>query len=80
MSTIDLRCEGTLHGRLTDDQWLEVKCDRRKCGHRKGVIVLHTINIRTGEVISTKRYAEPTNQQRRGRDASDHTPAAVRSA
>ena len=56
----DLRCPGTLHGILSDDHvMLEVKCKRRVCGARPGVIVLHTFNVVTGCLVDTKRYAEP---------------------
>lgn len=76
MATIELRCEGTLHGRLTDDRWLEVKCKRRACGYVKGTVVLHTIDIQTGEVVKTDRYADPAT--RRNGYASHNHPAAVR--
>jgi len=78
MGTVDLRCEGTLYGRLTDDRWLEVKCKRRSCGYAKGMVILHTIDIKTGQVVGTKVFAEPRN--RRSGNASRHTPASVRSA
>lgn len=57
---IELRCNGTLHG-IVDDavQTLEVKCKRRSCGAGPGIIVLHTISLTTGEVVDTKRFAEP---------------------
>lgn len=80
MGTIDLRCGTTLHGRLTDNRWLEVKCKRRACGYSKGTVVLHTIDITTGEVTQTRRFAEPKNQRKDEGDASHHTPAAVRYA
>lgn len=80
MSTIDLRCGTTLHGRLTDNRWLEVKCKRRACGYVKGTVVLHTIDILTGEVVKTDKFADPSTQNRRGHNASHHHPAAVRTA
>lgn len=56
----ELRCAGTLHGILSDDhKHLEVKCKRRSCGARKGVVVLHTISLDTGKVVKTSRFAEP---------------------
>lgn len=57
---IELRCNGTLHG-IVDDavKTLEVKCKRRSCGAGPGIIVLHTISLTTGEVVDTKRFAEP---------------------
>jgi len=59
--TIQLRCEGTLYGVLSDDhQFLEVKCKRRRCGYAPGVVILHTLSIETGQVISTRRFKEPS--------------------
>lgn len=80
MATVDLRCGTTLHGRLTDNRWLEVKCKRRACGYAKGKVILHTIDITTGEVVKTDVFAEPSTQKRRGPNASHHSPASVRSA
>jgi hypothetical protein len=80
MPTVELRCEGTLHGRVIDGRELEVKCKRRSCGYRKGVVVLHTIDLQTGNTVSTKIFAEPQNQKGRGNHASHHTPAAVRAS
>jgi len=55
-----LRCEGNLYGVLSDDGTeLEVRCKRRKCGASRGVIVLHTISLASGQVTKTKRFAEP---------------------
>lgn len=59
MST-QLRCEGDLYGILNDDHTaIEVKCHQRRCGYRKGIVVLHTISLTTGKVIETKRFREP---------------------
>jgi hypothetical protein len=79
MSTIDLRCGATLHGRLTDERWFEVKCKRRACGYVKGTVILHTIDITTGEVVKTDRYSEPRNRKEES-NASHHPRPAVRSA
>lgn len=79
MGTVELRCDGTLHGKLQDGKYLEVKCDRRKCGYRRGIIILHTIDITTGELISTKTYAEP-KPRKEGHNASHHSPASVRAS
>lgn len=62
---IELRCGGTLHGIVTDDgQHLEVKCKRRSCGAKKGVVVLHTISLTTGKVTHTRRFKEPPREDR----------------
>lgn len=75
MATIDLRCGNTLHGRLTDERWLEVKCKRRACGYVKGTVVLHTIDIKTGEVVNTRCFAEPRNQRKGSHRDSGHRTA-----
>lgn len=80
MATIELRCEGTLHGRLTDGRWLEVSCRRRRCGYSKGKVILHTIDILTGEVVRTKQFRNPDKQRKEGHDASHHPSAAVRAS
>lgn len=80
MATLDLRCGTTLHGRLTDNRWLEVKCNRRACGYSKGKVILHTIDITTGKVVNTRRFAEPRNQRKDEGDASHNPRAAVRHA
>jgi len=55
-----LRCEGTLHGVLSDDHMaLEVKCHHRRCGYAKGIIVLHTFDLATGQLVQTRRFREP---------------------
>jgi hypothetical protein len=59
MIALELRCEGTLHGRLTDSRWLEVKCKRRVCGSSPGNVVLHTIDLETGKVVKTQVFADP---------------------
>lgn len=61
MATIELRCDHELYGRLTDERWLEVKCRRRACGFTKGSILLHTIDLKTGKVVATRQFANPTN-------------------
>ena len=81
MGTVDLRCKGnTLHGRATDGTGtIEVKCKRRRCGHRPGAVVLHTFDLHTGAETGTRIFAEPKNQKGES-DASHSNTAAVRSA
>ena len=56
----ELRCGGTMHGILSDDGTeLEVKCKRRSCGKRPGIVVLHTFNVKTGRLKHTRRFKEP---------------------
>jgi len=60
----ELRCNGTLYGILSDDRTtIEVKCHRRKCGYAPGVVVLHTLSLETGQVISTQRFKEPRTKK-----------------
>jgi hypothetical protein len=59
---IELRCGGTMHGKL-DQQLLEVKCGRRGCGAKRGVVVLHTFDLKTGNMVGTKRYADPVREE-----------------
>ena len=80
MGTIDLRCDNTLYGRLTDNRWLEVKCKRRACGYKKGTVILHTIDTTTGKVTKTRRFSEPKNQRKEQGNAPDQHSPAVRSA
>lgn len=61
MTRQDLRCEGTLHG-VVDDGVLEVKCRRRSCGVRPGVIVLHHFNLHTGELVETLKFQDPRKE------------------
>lgn len=59
----DLRCDGTMHAKLDlDSHTLEVKCGRRRCGAGPDVVVLHTFNLSTGEMISTRRFANPRKE------------------
>ena len=60
---VPLRCSNDLYGMFDSDELtLEVKCKRRRCGARPGVIVLHKISLnegQVGKVIQTKRFADP---------------------
>lgn len=61
---IELRCAGTMHGKLDiRDGKLEVKCGRRGCGAGGGVVVLHTFDVTTGNLVGTQRYADPVRNQ-----------------
>lgn len=58
---IELRCGGTMHGKLDlEFLVLEVKCRHRRCGAKPGVVVLHTFNITSGDLVRTERYADPS--------------------
>lgn len=62
----NLRCGSTLHGRMMDATTLEVRCKRRACGAAPGVIVLHRFNIASGDLINTKKYADPRKELANG--------------
>ena len=72
-----LRCDHALYGLLTDERWLEVKCKRRACGYKKGLVVLHTIDIQSGKVVSTQRFADP-RFTKENTNAVKHPSASVR--
>lgn len=80
--SIDLRCPHRKFGVLvepsTSDGLVEVTCPSRWCGRREGVVVLHTFNTRTGELVRTRQYKQPTVGG--GKRGSKHDPASVRSA
>lgn len=74
---MELRCDAKiLHG-ITEGDTVEVTCKSKWCGKRPGVVVLHTFNIRTGELLTTRKFAEPREE---GTDDSCSQGAAVRSA
>ena len=57
----ELRCNGTLYGIISDNgETIEVKCKRRGCGASADVVILHTILLKTGQVIETKRFSQPS--------------------
>lgn len=74
---LQLRCAGTLHGIVQDDEYIEIKCKRRVCGGGPGIVVLHRFNIHTGEV-TTRRFAEPKKE--RIQHGTGQPGTAVRSA
>ena len=75
----DLRCHGPrLHGVVDPvNMTIEVKCDRRKCGHEPGVVVLHTFDLLNGFLINTTSYNDPA---RKGRQHASRQLSAVRPA
>lgn len=62
---IDLRCNGTMHAKLDVDRGtIEVKCGRRGCGASPDTVVLHTFSVATGELVETRRFANPPTRRR----------------
>lgn len=73
----ELRCGGTMHGILSEDnRYLEVKCKRRGCGAGPGVVVLHTFDLQAGgKLVKTNKYRDPqraSSQDRKGRQHASH--------
>lgn len=82
---MELRCGSKLHGILRDGEVLEVRCDSVFCGHQKGTVVIHRINLHTGQV-ETMKYKDPGGRepldQERSNASNDtrNERTAVRSA
>lgn len=74
MEPIELRCGGTLHGIMREPTHLEVKCKRRSCGVRPGVVVLHTFDIQTGELTQTRRFRDPAQEGNIHASSRGHYP------
>ena len=63
----ELRCGGTMHGKLNIvGGTLEVKCNRRGCGAQRGIVVLHTFDVKTGKIVGTRKFRDPHPPQKRG--------------
>lgn len=60
----DLRCEGPrLHGVVDPESMtIEVKCDRRRCGHEPGTVVLHTFDLLNGFLVNTRTFSDPAKK------------------
>lgn len=64
-SVHELRCGAKLHGVVLEPDVLEVACNSRWCGWRKGTVVRHRIRISTGDLIVTKLYRARPNPDER---------------
>jgi len=74
--TMELRCNSRiLHGIVVNGT-VEFSCKSKRCGKEPGVVVIHSFNTKTGELVSTKLYREPEETA----DADCITRSAVRSA
>lgn len=73
-----LRCGNKLFGILVAEDVLEVKCDSKFCGHEPGTVVLHRFNLRTGDLVETKQYAEPRKGKEEQGDGASHQHPALR--
>lgn len=68
MPEVELRCGKRLHGILTDDGVLEVSCRSALCGHRDGVVVIHKFDMKTGALLGTVSYKDPTARRKEQAD------------
>jgi hypothetical protein len=55
----EIRCRGKLHGILIGNDTVEIKCRSALCGAKSGVVVLHEFNVHTGQIIKTRKFADP---------------------
>lgn len=60
---MDLRCKNRKFGVLLrpskDPGVVEFSCVSRWCGRKPGVVVLHTFDTSTGELVGTRAFKEP---------------------
>lgn len=52
----ELRCAAKKHANVIGDNIVEIKCNSRFCGAKRGVIVLHSFDLRTDELLDTKKF------------------------
>lgn len=77
---MDLRCPTRLQAVLHEDGVLEVRCKNNRCGHAPGVVVIHRFNIKTGDLIDTKRYRDPTYHREEEAHGADGSCVPLRSS
>lgn len=67
---MELRCPNRKFGVVTDatNGSFEVACRSRECGKRPGVVVLHTFDLRSGELVATRQFADPQRRVNATRD------------
>jgi putative transposon-encoded protein len=60
---MDIRCPHRKFGEVTEFSGksgrIEIACPSRWCGKRTGVVVIHTFNLKTGELIGTRQFRSP---------------------
>lgn len=59
----DLRCDNSILFGVVLEDTLEVKCRSSRCGAGQGVVVLHRFDLKTGRLISTATYKNPTKEK-----------------
>lgn len=61
--TVELRCNGKLHG-ILQAEVIEIKCNSRWCGAKPGVVVLHHFNAESGALLDTKLFKDPERDRK----------------
>lgn len=60
---LELRCDSRMHALIDSEGNLEVKCRDRFCGAGPGAVVLHKFDVKTGRMIKTVYYRDPTRRK-----------------
>lgn len=55
----EARCDNVKHFEIVDEV-IEVKCRARFCGHGPGVVVIHKFDPKTGELLGTNSFRDPS--------------------
>ena len=57
----DVRCDsGILFGMLdAETAVMETKCRSKRCGARPGIAVIHRFSVKTGKLLSTRKFMDP---------------------
>lgn len=75
----EVRCDnGILFGTI-EDRVLEVKCRSNRCGHERGVVVIHRFDLETGKLLETRKFKSP-NSTREEAGGNDIRNTPLRSA
>lgn len=59
----EIRCPAKKHGELIGGTVFEVKCRSIFCGAAAGFVVLHRFDGETGELIETRKFADPAHRK-----------------
>lgn len=76
----ELRCDnGILFGNLVNGL-IEVKCRSSRCGHERGVVVIHRFDAQTGTLVGTQQFKDPNRRKDGELNAVDNDSVALRPA
>ena len=59
----DLRCDNGILFGILDDGVIEIKCRSRRCGHERGVVVIHRFSAQTGDLMGTLHFKDPNRKE-----------------